>query len=675
VAAPETDSARTRARHPADLLPVARVAVDSPLPHLDRPFDYLVPADLTDVVVPGSRVRVRFAGRLIDAWVLARVAASAHDGRLSYLERGVGDEPVLTPETTELFRTVADRWAGTFSDVLRLGVPPRHAKAEATARLSPAEHGPAADPAGWSRYRAGPAFLTALGAGRAARAVWNVLPGEDWPTRIAEAVQTTLAAGRGAIVVVPDSRDTARMDKALSAVLPANAHVVLSAELGPQARYRRWLEVRRGTVRAVVGNRSAVFAPVAALGLVVVFDDGDDLHAEPRAPYPHARDVAVLRSSQVGSALLVAGFAETAESALLLQSGWAQHIVADRDVIRAACPRITALGDDFELERDPVARSARLPALAFRAAREALAGGRPVLVQVPRRGYVTALACARDRSPARCTHCHGPLSAASEQSVPNCRWCGRAANQWRCPHCQGSRLRAVVIGALRTAEEIGRAFAGVVTRTSAGDQVLSDIPAGPSVVIATPGAEPVVEGGYGAALLLDGWALLSRPDLRASEETLRRWCNAVGLVAADGQVFLGADAGLAPVQALVRWDPAGHAERELADRTELGFPPIGRMASLTGAAADVAELLAVSQLPADTEELGSVPVPPARSVRRRGPADTGDGSAPEQIRSLLRVRRPEGIALAEALHAAAAVRAARKSGGPVRITLDPLELF
>jgi primosomal protein N' (replication factor Y) len=158
--------------------------------------------------------------------------------------------------------------------------------------------------------------------------------------------------------------------------------------------------------------------------------------------------------------------------------------------------------------------------------------------------------------------------------------------------------------------------------------------------------------------LLDGWALLSRPDLRASEEALRRWLNAAALVAADGQVLIGADAGLAPVQALVRWDPAGHALRELADRRELGFPPVSRMATLTGAPADVADLLANAHLPGGVEELGSVPI-----------------AGREQLRTLLRVPRPESLALAEALHAAAAVRSARKAGAAVRVELDPAELF
>jgi primosomal protein N' (replication factor Y) len=653
-----------RDRQPAELLPVARVAVDSPLPHLDRPFDYLVPAELDEVVVPGSRVRVRFAGRLIDGWVLRRLEASEHDGRLSYLERGVGDEPVLTAETAELFRTVADRWAGTFADVLRLAVPPRHARAESAVAVEAAVAPAAPDPDGWARYRAGAAWLSGVQAGRPVRAVWNAVPGEDWPARIAEAAQAALAGGRGVLVVVPDGRDISRVDAALQAALPKGSHVVLSADLGPEARYRRWLAVRRGAVRAVLGNRSAVFAPVADLGLVVIWDDGDDLHAEPRAPYPHARDVAVLRAAGTGAALLVAGFARTAEAALLVESGWAQPIVADRAVLRAAAPRIVALGDEVELERDPVARSTRLPALAFRTARAALAAGSPVLVQVPRRGYAPTLACAKDRTPARCRHCSGPLAAASRQGLPSCRWCGRPAADWRCPKCGADRLRAMVVGSTRTAEELGRAFPGVVLRVSAGDSVLADIPAGPALVVATPGAEPVAPDGYGAALLLDGWALLSRPDLRAAEEAMRRWANAAALVRGDGTVIVGADASLAVVQALLRWDPAGHAERELADRRELHFPPISRMAALVGAPADVAELLSLSQLPGSAEELGSVPVQAVRG-----------GQPTEHIRSLLRVPRPDGVALAEALHAAAAVRSARKSGGAVRIMLDPLELF
>ena len=194
-------------------------------------------------------------------------------------------------------------------------------------------------------------------------------------------------------------------------------------------------------------------------------------------------------------------------------------------------------------------------------------------------------------------------------------------------------------------------------RTSGAGQVLAEVGPEPAVVVATPGAEPVCPGGYGAALLLDGWALLSRPDLRAAEEALRRWANAAALVRPGGTVVVGADAGVPAVQALVRWDPAGFATRELAERAELGFPPVSRMAALSGPPDALAELL------------GGAPLPPGAQVVGPVPAEG------ENERLLVRVPRAAGAELARALKTGAAARSARRSAEPVRIDLDPAELI
>ncbi|MER7459404.1 primosomal protein N' [Micromonospora sp. NPDC126480] len=652
-------------RRPAEGSPVARVCVDVPLAHLDRPFDYLVPEALDADAVPGTRVKVRFAGQLVDGWLLERVDASEHP-RLAYLEKVVSPEPVLAPEIARLARAVADRYAGSLADVLRLAVPPRHARVEkephqpaGPADLPAPQPGPPVAP-GWPDYPAGPALLRALTEGRAPRAVWSALPGEDWPARYADAVAATVAGGRGAVVVVGDARDLDRLDRALTAALGPDRHVQLTAALGPARRYRAFLAARRGDVPVVIGTRAAMFAPVPRLGLVAVWDDGDDLHAEPRAPYPHAREVLLTRAQLADAAALVGGYARTAEAQLLVETGWAREVVADRATVRTRMPAIAPTGDDPQLARDPGASTARLPSLAWTAARDALQAGAPVLVQVPRRGYLPSVACATCRTPARCPHCAGPLALPSAEGAPACRWCGRVAAAYACPECGGRRLRASVTGARRTAEELGRAFPGVPVRTSGREEVLESVPAGAGLVIATPGAEPVADGGYGAVLLLDSWALLTRADLRAGEEALRRWLAAAALArpaAAGGRVVVVADGALAPVQALLRWDAGWFAARELAERRELGFPPAVRMASVTGPPAAVADLLAESRLPAGAEVLGPVPA---------------DG---ERERMLVRVPRARAAALAAALHAAAGVRAARKAADPVRLQVDPLTLF
>ena len=633
-------------------LPVARVAVDTGLAHLDRPFDYAVPEAMAQDARPGVRVRVRFAGRLVDGWLLERAGASDHAGALAPLASVVSPEQVLVPEVAALARAVADRCAGTLPDVLRLALPPRHARVEAEPAPEPAPRPGPPEPGPWTRYRAGAGFLTALAQGRSPRAVWSALPGPTWPDEIARAVRACAASGRGAVVVVPDGRDLDRVTAALADQgVPAAS---LSADLGPAERYRRWLSVLRGGVRVAVGTRATAFAPVGDLGLVVVWDDGDDLHGEPRAPYPHVREVLAGRAHLAGAALLVGGHARTAEAQLLVESGWARPLEAERAVVRACAPHVDGTSDD-QLARDPQAQAARLPAAAFDAARRALADGAPVLVQVPRRGYVPSLACARDRTPARCPSCAGPLASAAADAVVACRWCGRPAADWSCPVCEGSRLRSAVVGAGRTAEELGRAFPGTPVRTSGRDEVLATVPATPALVISTPGAEPVAEGGYGAVLLLDGWAALGRADLRAGEEALRRWFAAAALARPDGRVVCVADRGLAPVQALVRWDPAGAAARELAERAELGFPPAVRMASVQGSASAVAEFVAALPEPARRDVLGPVPA--------------ADG----EERLLLRAPRTAAGQLAAALKAAQAVRSARK-GDPVRVELDPSAL-
>jgi primosomal protein N' (replication factor Y) len=645
----------------AEVDPVAQVLVDLPLAHLDRPFDYAVPATMAAAAVPGARVKVRFAGQDVDAFVLARVADSDHPGRLQALRRVVSPEPVLSAEVATLVGEVAARYAGTRSDVLRLAVPARHATTEK--EPSPAFATPAkpADPARWSAYTGGAAFLEALGRAEAARGVWTVAPGDDWAVLLAEAAVATAHAGRGVLVCLPDRRDVDRLDHALTSRLGAGAHVVLTADAGPARRYAAFLAVSRGAARIVIGTRAAAFAPVHDLGLVAMWDDGDDLYAEPRAPYPHTREVLLLRAQLGDTAALLGSHARSVEAEYLVQSGWAREIAVPRDVLRRRVSVAVTGDSELELARDPGARSARLPHAAFETIRIGLAVG-PVLVQTPRAGYATRLACDRCRTPAECPTCHGPLRVTDARRPPECAWCGTVASDWSCAACGGRGLRAPVLGERRTAEELGRAFPSFPVRSSSGDRVLAEVPAKPAIVVATPGAEPVAPGGYAAVLLLDTWLLLARSDLRASEEALRRWSNAAALVGpGEGprRVLAVGDPSHPALQALVRWDQAGFARREIEERRSAHLPPASRVATVSGDAGELERALATLVLPPGAEVLGPVPV--------------GDGSGPPVQRYVVRVPRAFGADLSAALVRLQAQRSARKEPH-LRVEVDPAGL-
>ncbi|WP_029253432.1 primosomal protein N' [Paraoerskovia marina] len=705
---PATPVRRRAARGAAAIAaaaPVARVTLDLAPAHLDRIFDYLVPESMDAAAQPGVRVKVRFGSQDVDGYVLARADTTSHDGTLQRIRRVVSDERVLTPEVAVLARAVADRWSGTMADVLRLAVPPRHARAElAGAAVDDPDPGAAPvrtpDPdvvsahdrvaRHWELYRGGAALLQRISAGGDPRAVWTALPGrtvaipevEDWAAGLAALARTAATAGRGVIVVLPDKRDVDHLARALDATgwscctarTPGD-YVRLEADAGPSPRYRSFLSALHADVRVVIGTRAAAYAPVAGLGLVVCWEDGDDSLAEPRAPYAAARDVLALRSELEGAAFVVGSHGRTVSAQALLASGWAREVSAARDVVRSSAPRVRAL-TSTELASEGAGAAARLPTAAWRTARQALVDG-PVLVQVPRAGYIPVVACSRCRASAQCPRCHGPLGLAGQRSTPQCSWCGHLAAGWRCDECGNDALRSVRVGSGRTAEELGRAFPGVPVRqsgASAPGGVLSRVEARPALVVATPGAEPVVDGGYAAALLLDAAVSTASVRLTAAERAVGRWMGAASLVrpASDGGVvLLVGDAAPAPTNALVRWDPAGLADRELAERVELSLPPAVRIASVSGdreAVSAVVSRVGLAREHADFVVLGPVEI--ERDERR-----TTDRTLARPVRTVLRVPVGEGGRLAKELAASLAVRSARREGGSVRVRLDPEEML
>ena len=627
---------------------VAKVAVDIPLAHLDRLFDYAVPASMDGEAQPGVRVRVRFAGRLVDGFIVERVDESEH-AKLAPLQRVTSAVPVLAPEVLALCRDVADRYAGMLSDVLRAAIPPRHARAE-TALLAKdielVEITPDVDLTAWDGYAGGAALARRIAEGqRGLRAVWTCAPGTstptgDWPALLAS---TAAAAARhgGVIIVVPDARDVARMGAALDDIVGHAAYATLTADMGPQRRYTEFLKVGTGRVPIVLGTRAAAFAPVQDAALLILWDDGDESLAEPHAPGWHAREVLALRAQSSGASLILGGYTRSVEAQQWVETSWAAGVAPTREVVRRAGPRV--------ISEEPA--QSRLPRRAFESAREALQSG-PVLVQVGRRGYLPGLSCQRCRARASCPACGGPLALGARGAAPSCRWCGTRVAPWHCRECGGDRLRATSVGSGRTAEELGRAFPGVPVVTSTGERSLDAVPADPALVIATTGTEPWAEGGYAAVLLLDADLQASRVALRAGEETARRWFAAAALARPRAPVVIAADAGLPVVQALIRWDPAWLSARELAERRELGLPPAVRSATLTGEPTAVDA--AARSLPPSARIVGPLPI-----------------AGSDEVRSLITIDRRHGTDLTRALAAVAATRTARKDPARLHHVVDP----
>lgn len=626
---------------------VARVLLDSPLPQLDRLLDYAVPERMCAEVRPGVRVRVplRTGGRIADAFVVETGEGSEHVGALSEIEELVSPLVVLTPEVWALARRVADRASGGASDVLRLAIPRRHVRVE-KARLAagPAPATPAIEASGVTGYAADACAGLADGARLAVGAVPTPVQLASgtwvggWAVTLAELARDTLAAGRDVILAVPDYRDQEQLEIALAALVPEEAMVRLDARQKGAERYAAFLRCLDPGPRIVVGNRSVLYAPSAALGLIALWDDGDPLFAEPLAPYAHARDVALVRQEQSGAGLVLLGNTRTVEVERLVEIGF----VSEVEPRPARRPHVVPTAQQWAADEHDA--GARIPSSAWREARKGLDSG-PVLVQVARPGYAPVVACARCRTVARCNRCQGPLAVHAEGGHPSCGWCGLIAADWTCSVCEATSLRLVSLGAGRTAEELGRAFPGAKVIVADGQRPVLTLPDEPALVVATRGAEPRADGGYHAILLLDGERMLARESLRVADDALRTWSNAAALARPGAPVLLvGVGGRLAT--ALATWRQAEYLRAELHERRSLRFPPAVRLATVTGDAHAVEEALEALE-ESDRHEV-------------LGPVGLEDGS----VRAIVRFDYARGAEVAARLRSAVIRNATRRRRPP-----------
>ncbi len=573
----------------------ARVVIDSPLPHLDRPFDYAIPEALTAVEV-GTRVRVPFHGRLTSGLVVDVV-----DGVSPHAVKAIKSAariPSLDPVAIDLAREIAARYGGSLWDVIRLMAVPRAASVEAFAWNEWTRHAPMGEAVSrLAAYAQGLGLPTLTGE----RGVWaathtgrRVLPADA----IIGAALAAVDDGGSAVIVAPDAR---AVDALLGAARGAGLKrwtarhggevAVLAAEDGPHVRYGSFLAAQRGIAPLVIGTRNAAWTPVPHLRHMSVWDEASALMQEPRAPYPHARTVAAMRSQLSGCSLLIAGHVLSADAVALVEHDFATRVEASAE--RQALSRIEIVGEESRQAYGGGGRHWMPPNVwkpLIEAARDDIAA-----VLVPQGGYAQGLACARCDAWAECPTCGGDLSTTGPTATPRCRDCGTEAPGWHCPECRGYRVRPVGLGVSRLAAQLRRMASGVpVVESSGATGTVADHGPSKGLVVATPGALPAVVDGYVHCAIVGARVNVSE-GLGAEVQAVRRWLNAAALVrsrAEGGHVHIVGDLPQHVRTALIAWDGWDLGARDLAQRTELGLPPHRRALRLDGGADAIDEALA-----------------------------------------------------------------------------------
>lgn len=517
----------------ADRLPVARVLVDTGVFHLDQKYDYSVPEKLSDVVVPGVRVQLPFGNRETEGIVVERVAQPERAGTLKTITKVLSPHVVATPALLDLIDKAADFYCCNPWDLVRSAIPPRVAGVD---KEIPVVH-----------------QASHVSKSRKPTVFQSFKPFVSSHEQISDIVSDFKNLG-SVLIVAPDERDVEKIVESLSSTF--NNVLKLSSASTREERYRNFLLSMRLDSSIVVGTRSAIFAPVRNLAAIIIYKESSPDHYELRAPGWNSSAIAKMRAESEGLALVLTGFTPSVRVAHEIDARTIKFVNQRTQVnVQAFVPSDGTL----------------LPGRIFSEIKKALKKG-PVLFIAPRKGYGNALLCSHCRNVALCK-CGGRLSVASKGLAPTCVHCGSSFPAWRCSYCDRDKQYLAGRGIDRAAEEISRAFPGFPVVISAGDVIKESVDSKPALVLSTPGAQPQVNGGYAAVVVLDAIRFFSHTDINGQERARELLFETASMVNVDGQVLLVLDDSHPVVAAIARWNIAPLLKRELADRDELMLPP------------------------------------------------------------------------------------------------------
>ena len=409
-----------------------------------------------------------------------------------------------------------------------------------------------------------------------------------------QAIAQMLDEGKGAIVLVPEISLTPQTVRRFAGRFGERVAVLHSA-LSDGERYDEWHRIRTGAARVVVGPRSAVFAPVRNLGLIVVDEEHDPSYKQEETPRYHARDVAVVRARLERARVVLGSATPSLESWRNAQTG--KYVLASvpSRVAGRALPAVHLVNME-----DEMARIGHLPIFSMQlldAIHSRLANGEQTILFLNRRGYSRVLECPACSWVAECPDCSVPYTYHRADNCLRCHVCGGWMHvPTSCPECHGTDFSYTGIGTQRAEAALLRCFphahvlrmdADSTSRKMSHDDILSAFRAGKADVLL--GTQMIAKGldfpNVTLVGVLNADVSLHRPDPRASERTyqlLAQVSGRAGRAEKPGEVYIQTFSPEAPAIAAAASDKgfAAFAEAELRDRKAAYLPPFCRMATL-----------------------------------------------------------------------------------------------
>lgn len=412
-----------------------------------------------------------------------------------------------------------------------------------------------------------------------------------------QAAQRVMAQGKGVLILVPEislTPQTMARFKGRFAGTPGSVAILHSA-MSDGERFDEWHAIHRGKARIAIGPRSAVFAPVQNLGLIIVDEEHDSSYKQENSPRYHGRDLAVLRAKLEGATIVLGSATPSLESLHNVQQGKYSMLRMDKraDGQRLPLTRVLDMRTEAKDKRNLGILSERLRM----AIDDRLAKGEQVILLLNRRGFARALQCPECGYTANCEHCALPMTYHATENRLVCHICGfRQMVPPRCPDCHTPSIALEGYGTQKVEAVLRRCFpqarlqrvdADVTTRKNALRDILADFRAHRTDILL--GTQMISKGldfpGVTLVGVLNADLGLNVPDPRAAERTFQLLTQVAGRAGRgdlDGEVIIQTyNPQAAAIQFARRHDTDGFSENELELRQQMNFPPFCHMAVIT----------------------------------------------------------------------------------------------
>ena len=420
-------------------------------------------------------------------------------------------------------------------------------------------------------------------------------------------VRRALEMGRGAIILVPEIVLTPQMISWFRSRF-GDAMAVLHSRLSPGERFDEWRRIRRGDARIVIGARSAVFAPVEKLGVVIVDEEHEQTYLSDRFPQYDAREIAVSRGKREGAAVLLASATPSVYSYAMCRRGDYTLIEMPHRVLNRPLPVIHLVDMRQELR---LGNHSIFSNLLQQKLEECIGQKRQAMLFINRRGYASSVNCRKCGETIKCSRCDVSMTYHSVDRTLRCHYCGEIRPMpSACPACQSPYIRPMGIGTQKVEEELNKRFpgAGVIRMdvdTTAGKnahfELVNRFRAGQAQILL--GTQMIAKGLDFPQVTLVGAVMadltLNFPDYRAAERTYQLLVQVAGRAGrgeTPGEVVIQTyQPEHYAIQSAARQDYRAYFAQEFEKRKSDLYPPFTMMVRFLCEAKSMPEAMAAAE--------------------------------------------------------------------------------